>query len=164
MWRKTVVSMVLIMGTVVFVGCGKGNKQEELEEPPAEELTVPKESGQLDVSESEDTIRIIKPKDGSSVDWRPFVEGAVADPNAEVWVIVHPMEVSDYWVQPSVAVKEDSTWKVKIYIGRAGNLDVGKQFEIMAVANPREKLLEGKILKGWPDAQWTSQVIEVTRK
>ncbi len=110
------------------------------------------------------TLRITAPSDRGLVPERPLVEGTVADPNAEVWVIVHPMEVSDYWVQPSVTIKEDGTWKVLIYIGRPGTIDVGKQFEIMAVANPKVTLSEGKILSGWPEAQLKSQVIEVTRR
>jgi hypothetical protein len=109
-------------------------------------------------------LRITSPLDKSQVTERPFVEGTVSDPNATVWVIVHPMEVSDYWVQPSVTVKEDGMWKVKIYIGRPGRIDIGKHFEIMASANMKSKLKEGDVLAGWPEAQGKSQVIEVTRR
>ena len=109
-------------------------------------------------------IRITAPVDGAQVPERPLVEGTIADSNAEVWVIVHPMEVSDYWVQPSPTVKEDGTWRVKIYIGGPGNVDVGKQFEIMAVANPEVRLKEGDVLSRWPKAKWKSQVIQATRK
>jgi hypothetical protein len=110
------------------------------------------------------TLHITAPLDKAKVPERPYVEGSVTDPNAKVWVIVHPMEVSDYWVQPAITVKGNGTWKVKIYIGRPGSIDVGKQFEIMAVANPRGSIKEGDVLSGWPDAQAKSQVIEVTRK
>lgn len=109
-------------------------------------------------------LRITAPLDKAKVLERPYVEGTVADSNVKVWVIVHPMEVSDYWVQPSVTVKETGSWKVKIYIGRPGSIDVGKQFEIMAVANPKMSIKEGDVISGWPDAQAKSQVIEVTRK
>lgn len=109
-------------------------------------------------------LRIAAPPDKAKVPERPFVEGTVTDPNAKVWVVVHPMEVSDYWVQPSVTVKGNGTWKVMIYIGRPGTIDVGKQFEIMAVANPKARLKEGDVLREWPEAQRKSQVIEVTRK
>ncbi|MBU0458918.1 hypothetical protein KKF03_05770 [Patescibacteria group bacterium] len=114
---------------------------------------------------SEESVRITEPKDGDSVPVGPFVKGIVSDPQVKkVWVIVHPMEVADCWVQQSANVKEDRTWKVKVAIGRPGRKDVGKQFEIMAVVNPESKLRVGDILPGWPEAQWTSQVIEVTRK
>ncbi len=39
-------------------------------------------------------LRITAPEDGAPVSERPFVEGMVANPDAEVWVVVHPMEVS----------------------------------------------------------------------
>lgn len=109
-------------------------------------------------------LSIIEPRNGDKVPERPYISGRVADPNLEVWVIVHPMEVSDYWVQPRVTVRGDGSWKVSIYIGRPGNIDVGKRFEIMAIANPKSKLNEGMVIRGWPDAKWRSEVIEVIRK
>lgn len=109
-------------------------------------------------------ISITEPTEGAAVPRRPFVKGTVSDPNAKVWVIVHPMATGNYWVQPSLTPKKDGTWKVMIYIGRPGADDVGKHFEIMAIANPKVKLKEGDVLSGWPDAQWKTQVIELTRK
>ena len=109
-------------------------------------------------------LRITAPLDKTDVPNRPLVEGKVADPNAKVWIIVHPMEVSDYWVQPKISVKNDGTWRTIIYIGRPGEIDVGKMFELMAVADPKVKLKEGDVLSGWPDARWKSQIIEVIRK
>jgi hypothetical protein len=108
-------------------------------------------------------LRITAPPDKAQIIERPFVEGTVADSRAKVWVIVHPMAVSDYWVQPSVNVRENGTWKVQVYIGK-GPIGIGEQFEIMAVANPKVELEEGNVLGGWPEAQWRSQVIEVTRR
>jgi len=109
-------------------------------------------------------IAIIEPKEGDSIPERPFIRGSVADPNAKVWVIVHPTEVSDYYVQPIVSVKKDGKWQVSVYIGRSGNVDRGKHFEIMAVANPKTNISEGQVLKGWPDAEMKSDFIEVIRK
>jgi hypothetical protein len=110
------------------------------------------------------TIRITAPADGAEVPHRPFVEGTVTDSKVEVRVIVHPMETSDYWVQPLVTVRENGKWKVMIYIGRPGMIDVDKHFEIIAVANPKFGLEEGKVLNNWPEARAKSQVIEVIRK
>ncbi|MBU6390754.1 MAG: hypothetical protein KGQ83_00735 [Planctomycetes bacterium] len=107
-------------------------------------------------------IRINAPRDKAIVSERSYAEGIVSDSNVKVWVIVHPMEVSDYWVQPRVTVKETGFWKVKINTGMPG--DAGRQFKIMAVANPKDNLKEGDVLRGWPKAQAKSQVIEVIRK
>ena len=60
-------------------------------------------------------IRINAPLDKAIISERPYIEGTVSDSNVKVWVIVHPMDVSDYLVQPSVTVKENGAWKVKIY-------------------------------------------------
>lgn len=106
-------------------------------------------------------IQITSPYSGSQVSQRTYLEGFVSDPRSEVWVVIHPMEVSSYWVQPSITVRENGTWKVMAYFGRAG--DVGKRFEIMALANPKKRLTEAEILNEWPEAQWRSDVIEVIR-
>ena len=120
--------------------------------------------GIISIVSGQSNINITEPKDGDSVPWRPYVKGTVSDPDSEMWVIVHPMDVSDYWVQPRLSVKREGSWKVKIYIGQPGYSDVGKQFEIRAVANPTRKLNEGDVLKYWPEANWKSQIIEVIRK
>lgn len=110
-----------------------------------------------------DMLVLILPRDGAVVPERPLVEGTVSDPNADVWVIIHPMDVSDYWVQPRISVRGDGTWTVQVYVGRPGRLDVGKRFEIMACANPSQPVSEGTIVTWWPDAKWKSEVIRVLR-
>jgi len=112
----------------------------------------------------EPQLSIVAPRNGDTVPERSYVSGQVAKPNAEVWVIVHPMEVSDYWVQPRTTVKEDGSWKVSVYIGRPGTIDMGRHFEVRAVANPKKRLKEGAVLDSWPAAQWKSEVLEVVRK
>ncbi len=109
-------------------------------------------------------IWITEPKTGATVPERPYVAGKVANPNAAVWVVVHPMEVSDYWVQPQLTVNRDGAWRVDIYVGRPGTVDAGKRYEIMAIANPKRPLKEGDVLRFWPDAESKSEVVEVVRK
>ncbi len=115
-------------------------------------------------SAGEVNVAISSPTDGSPVGQRPIVKGTVSDPNASVWVVVHPLEVSDYWVQPRITVRDSGSWKVQIHIGRPGSVDVGKLFEVRAVANPEVELREAKVLGGWPRAAAISNVIEVIRK
>lgn len=134
-----------------------GDRGEQVMESPKEVLLA-------QTQETSSNVRIIVPQDGSILPWLQIVEGTVADTDAEVWVIVHPMEVSDFWVQPRVTVRKDGAWNVCAYIGSGPDSDIGKQFEIMAVANPKYKLNEWYILGSWPDAQWSSQVITVTRE
>lgn len=113
--------------------------------------------------QSSPNLRINEPLNGDRVTSRQMVKGTVSNPTAEVWVVIHPMEVAEYWVQPRLTVREDGTWKVSAYVGREG-MDSGKDFEIMAVANPRNPLSEGMKLSGWPEAEWYSNVIDITRR
>jgi hypothetical protein len=106
----------------------------------------------------------IKPLPDQEVSYRPSIEGVVSDPKAEVWVIVHPMEIANYFVQARVSVKDDGKWKGMVFIGRSEEEDIGKDFEIMAVANPDEKINQGDTLPYWPKAQAKSDIIEVKRK
>src|SRR6266478_7724001 len=50
-------------------------------------------------------IVIAAPCNDAKVAPRYFVEGVVADSNAQVWLVTHTMETADYWVQPSVTVR-----------------------------------------------------------
>jgi hypothetical protein len=109
-------------------------------------------------------LRITAPEEGAAVPERPFVKGRIKSLHAKVWVVVHPMEVSDYWVQQPVTVGEDGAWEVQIHVGQPGPDDVGKRFEIRALANPKSTLRQGDTLGGWPDARWYSQVVRVTRE
>lgn len=110
-------------------------------------------------------VRIDSPADGAEVvSDRQLVQGLVTDPGAEVWVVVHPTEVSDYWVQPRVTVRSAGSWKVSIYVGRPGNVDSGKLFEVRAVARPKIELQEGVVLDKWPEAEAISEVVELKRR
>ena len=109
-------------------------------------------------------LTIQSPSSGGFVLERPIIEGTVSTDVSNLSIIVHPVETSDYWVQPEVTVRQNGEWICKIYIGRPGKIDVGKQFEIRAVANPERQLSEGQIFGEWPEAQWKSEVIQVIRK
>jgi len=118
-------------------------------------VPVPKPRGELHID---------VPKDGNQVESRLYVGGSGAAPKDTVWLIVHPEEGGAYWVQPPVAVRENGTWNVHAYIGRAGNLDVGKRFELLSIANPTTPLSEGQVLDRWPEAEARSNVVGVVRQ
>jgi hypothetical protein len=164
--KKVLLIMCLAIAGLV-VNCnpanGNGNNNNTPTPTPTLNGRTPMPSPMLTPTPNR-PLSITAPADNEQVVELPFVEGTVSDSTAKVWVIVHPMEVAGFWVQPAVTVREGGKWKVQIHIGRPGNVDVGKHFEIMAVANPKNSLKEGDILKGWAEAQWKSQVIEVIRK
>jgi len=107
---------------------------------------------------------ITAPCNGSSVSPRDFVEGTVSDANAKVWVVVHSMETSDYWVQPAITLRQYGHWRVLCYFGENGNQHSGKRYEVLAITNPRESLSEGQLFAAWPDGQSKSQIVEVVRR
>jgi hypothetical protein len=108
------------------------------------------------------SVAIQAPKDGSSVSHRNEVSGTVSDPNADVWVVIRPIETSDFWIQPPVTVRKDGSWKVLVYFGEAGPKHAGKRFEVRAFANPTDQISEGKRAQ-WPKAAGRSDIVEVTR-
>jgi len=116
-----------------------------------------------ELQQAQPALAITSPAPNAKVAARAMVEGTSGDAKASVWVIIHPMEVADYWVQPRVTVKADGTWKMMAYFGAPGPADVGKRFEIMGVRNPKHPLSEGNKLAFWPDAEQASQVVEVIR-
>lgn len=109
-------------------------------------------------------LALVRPCNESHVGWRATVEGKTTIPNADVHVVIHPLEVSGYWVQPRITVRSDGWWEVLAYFGNDGPTHQGKRFEVMAVANPTRPLKEGDVLPDWPDAAARSAVVMVTRR
>ncbi|HET6456222.1 MAG TPA: hypothetical protein VFI02_17590 [Armatimonadota bacterium] len=109
-------------------------------------------------------ITITSHKDQQKVPLEPIIRGKVYSNKAQVWVIVHPMETQGYWVQEKASVRQDGKWSTLVFIGREGNEDVGKHFEIRAVANPTKPIARGDVLDGWPEAMARSGIVELIRK
>ena len=109
-------------------------------------------------------ILIQSPHNQAEVDRPAKVEGTVSNINANIYLIVHPEGVPEYWVQPRAIVNEKGIWTSKVYLGRPENVDPKKYYEIMAVANPISSIKESDVLKNWPTAKGASQIIQVRRK
>jgi hypothetical protein len=108
-------------------------------------------------------LSIDRPPDRAVVGETPFVEGTFAAPRRDVWAIVHPTLIATYFVQQSAPIHANCTWRIQVHIGRPGQIDVGKHFEVMTVISPRAPLQVGRQLPGWPQARYQSTVIEVVR-
>lgn len=113
---------------------------------------------------SEIFLEILNLENGEMLEWRTLVTGRVSTPFTNVWLIVHVLETSTYWVQPQATIRAIGSWESTIFLGDPGILDVGKKFELMAIANPRDPLKEGVQLPGWPRAEGKSKVISVNRR
>ena len=107
-------------------------------------------------------ITLTTPKDGANVEWRTLVQGTASGVK-NVWVIVHSLETSEYWVQPKAMVTKKGNWKVKVYIGNVNDSDNSRDFEIRAIANPYEKITVGQIYGIWPAGELNSDVVRVVK-
>lgn len=109
------------------------------------------------------SVRISAPSNNARVAERVYVQGTVSPRNTTVVVVVHPLDTSGYWVQPKPTTRSDGRWKVQVYIGRPGQADIGKHFEIQAFINVITPVKEGDVLSDWPETSNRSDVIEVQR-
>jgi hypothetical protein len=109
-------------------------------------------------------LSIIEPPDGASVLPRHTVKVQVHESCdlSEVWLVVHPTEISTYYVQPRLSEKS-GIWKVQAYFGEPGR-NRGTVFEVKAFGFPSEPLHEGDELPYWPEAAVASVYIEVKRR
>ena len=109
-------------------------------------------------------VVIREPPQGTRMPQEGYVAGTISDPGIEVWLVVHPLDVSAYWVQAAANVSRAGNWRCKVYLGRSGNTDSGKEFEIVALGKPVQPLKEGMVLPDWPEAEWSSDVLMVLRE
>jgi len=106
-------------------------------------------------------VAIKYPNDGSLVDFSQSIGGTVSNQQAEVWVLIKTPQF-DHWVQGQAHVASDRTWKLLAQVGRQESLDAGKNFEVIAVANPKIPLSIGAI-PAIPSGDSTDSII-VTRR
>jgi hypothetical protein len=109
------------------------------------------------------SLWISRPNADTTVQPTSEIRGQVSDRVSEVWVVVHPLGTSSYWVQPRVSWPRTGEWQTTGYFGRVGAVDGGKGFEILAVGDPANDLREGAILDQWPSARLVSDVVRVQR-
>ena len=102
------------------------------------------------------SIVVFSPKDQENVSYETFVTGKVSDPSAQVWVVLHYMGNQSYNVQKRITVRSNGLWKILLQ-GISG----GDHYELMAFANPKEKLRPGQSLDYWPKAEANTSLIEI---
>lgn len=86
-------------------------------------------------------IAIIEPKDMTQIEGnRYLVKGTMSDSNAKVFVVVRPLESSDYWVQDPPTIDGNGNWQVNAYFGER-NAVIGEKHEIIALATQENFLV-----------------------
>jgi hypothetical protein len=91
------------------------------------------------------------------------ISGTVSDKNANVRVVIHPIETPDCWAQMPAVVGDDGTWSVVAQFGENDPSHSGKGYEVRAFANPRANLSPGPT-PCWPQAAANSDALYVTRR
>lgn len=124
--------------------------------PKGPSLPLPPSTGE--------SIRILEPREGEAVEAAHMIRGRISDRAGRVWVVIHPLDTSSYWVQRRVSVGSGGDWEMMGFFGRLGSEDSGRSFEVLAVVDPVVPLGEGTILARWPPSRLVSQAVVVRRK
>ncbi len=85
---------------------------------------------------------------------------------SNVFLIVNPMDTPyQFWVQKGPAsVDPRRNWYCSVHFGDPGPAHSGKQFVVVAVAEPATPLHEGQVLTDWPTGRWITKPVVFTRK
>jgi hypothetical protein len=127
-------------------------------------MTTPKSPTQQPRAPTTGSVQISQPANHALVPTMEQLRGKASADARAVWVVVHPLDTSSYWVQPKVSLGTDGAWSGLAYWGRAGAVDSGRRFEVRAIVDPKIDLREGAILDSWPDAEAVSEPVIVERK
>ena len=106
-------------------------------------------------------FRIVSPVSGSDCNLEAEIEGIGADENDSIWIIVRAVGNNEFW--PNRAQLTGKGWSGQVVCGRP-EMDIGVRYQVVAVANPSQPLHHGVAVGSWPEAEKSSQMIEVIRK
>jgi hypothetical protein len=86
------------------------------------------------LAEDQIIVTIVRPTNGDVADNLWFdVQGTVEPYDASVFVLVHPKEGKDWYVNRNMERGSGGNWRCKVTLGE-GNVGVREQFQIVAVA------------------------------
>jgi hypothetical protein len=112
----------------------------------------------------EPSLRIVSPAAGAAVERHTEVTLEAEGLRGQPVVLVHPSGTPEYWVQPRLRQVGRNRWTTLIYVGRPGDVDAGREFEILAVVQGTVPLVEGQALQDWPASELRSAIVRVRRK
>lgn len=107
-------------------------------------------------------LSIYHPYSSQVLPRQSFAEGRVVNADT-VWIVIRAVDGAKYWVQPPIKVDKNHRWRGRIYLGSVDKGDIGIRSEVRAFVNPAQTLAEGDVLDSWPDAELSSDIIEVVR-
>ena len=119
------------------------------------------------------SIRIVAPSMNDVVQKQVDVSGIVSHFDSRVYILVHPVETDELWVQRLPVVDKYGRWNSNALIG-TDELGAGQEYEIVAIAERRVWWLEtifdvkeftpGDTFKELPTGFALSNLVRVTRE
>lgn len=137
------VSIALLIGVAVFV------------------LTGPVIMDQSLVNKAKINIMIITAETHSQIGANEPVIGRVSDAEAQVWLVLHPVQSHDCWLQGPVNVRQDGSWHARVVYKKSELFTGDNNIEVRAVANP-ERSGSDKKVTCWPAAEAISAPVFVS--
>ncbi|GAB3776669.1 hypothetical protein GCM10028818_22730 [Spirosoma horti] len=105
---------------------------------------------------------IEQPTNHQTVPMKILIEGTVKNVDI-VWTVVHNLTKGGYYVQAPSKVEKNGRWRGPVYIGGLDKSSLGSHYQIRAFVNPSTMLKEGDEIYAWPEADLSSDPIEVVR-
>ncbi|MDH5181608.1 MAG: hypothetical protein OEZ39_15565 [Gammaproteobacteria bacterium] len=110
-------------------------------------------------------LTITAPATNSTVELHDVIRGRVSNPAvAEVWVVIHPVQSVDCWLQKPALVSADGSWMATVQFGKGEGegSSGGLPYEVRALAGLRQPPIPGKT-NCWPEAEVISRALYVKR-
>ena len=86
-----------------------------------------------------------------------------APSSSNIYLLVHPIAVNNWWVQPQFTYDSNGYWHCYAYFGECGK-NIGEKFEMIALVNPTQTLVLGQKPTTIPASQKQSSIVEVIRQ
>jgi hypothetical protein len=80
-----------------------------------------------------------------------------------VWIVIRSAGRPEYYVQAPIKVNADGAWEGPIYTGNSEKACIGLRFQLRAFVNPAKALTADEVIFSWPEAEISSDVVEVMR-
>jgi hypothetical protein len=161
-----ILGVALIWAQIINLDAGKRRVRELLDALYSQTgqiaMTTPPRPTLLPDSPVTDKVRVVSPANNAVVGAVEAIEGTAPEGD-NVWIVIHPVDTSSYWVQPRPSVG-NGKWQATTYLGRTESVDAGKKFEVRAILDPRIDLKEGQVLGSWPEAKAVSMPVILQRR
>lgn len=111
-------------------------------------------------------VSIVKYHDGDTIKCHSRIDIKTATSlsrTSHIYLLVHPLAVTDWWVQPRFIYDAPGKWHCTAQIGQSPNQNNGQEFELIVLVNPNPDLLPVKQLQNLPTSPSQSTSITLVK-